>query len=47
MGLKLHLLINDSGELLAVSLTLGNTDDRKPVSNLVAAAWLWAASIRR
>ena len=30
-GLKLHLIINDKGELLAVTLTPGNTDDRKPV----------------
>ncbi|MEO0770630.1 MAG: IS982 family transposase, partial [Cyanobacteria bacterium J06649_4] len=30
-GLKLHLIINDRGELLAAVLTPGNTDDRKPV----------------
>ena len=34
-GLKLHLIINDKGELLAVSLTPGNTDDRKPVPEMV------------
>jgi len=33
-GFKLHLIINDCGELLAVALTPGNTDDRKPVSEL-------------
>lgn len=33
-GFKLHLIINDKGELLAVHLTPGNVDDRKPLSNL-------------
>ena len=30
----LHLIINDHGELLAVVLTPGNTDDRKPVPDM-------------
>ena len=30
-GFKLHLVINDSGEILAVELTPGNTDDRRPL----------------
>ena len=30
-GFKLHLIVNDCGELLAVRLTPGNVDDRKPV----------------
>lgn len=34
-GFKLHLLINDCGELLGVRLTPGNTDDRRPVPGLV------------
>lgn len=33
-GLKLHLIINDQGELLSVSLTSGNTDDRKPLPKM-------------
>jgi len=33
-GFKLHLVINDSGELLAVAVTPGNIDDRVPVPNL-------------
>jgi hypothetical protein len=33
-GFKLHLIINDQGELLAVQLTSGKTDDRKPVRHL-------------
>lgn len=33
-GFKLHLLVNDKGELLKVALTPGNTDDRKPVPRL-------------
>ena len=34
-GFKLHLTINDRGELLNVLLTPGNVDDRKPVPKLV------------
>ncbi len=34
-GFKLHLVINDQGELLNVMLTPGNVDDRKPVPDLV------------
>jgi len=29
-GFKLHLLINDKGELMAFKVTAGNVDDRKP-----------------
>lgn len=34
-GFKLHLVINDRGELLNVILTPANVDDRKPVPSLV------------
>lgn len=34
-GLKLHLAVNDRGELLACCLTPGNVDDRTPVPELV------------
>lgn len=34
-GFKLHLLINDLGELVACCLTAGNVDDRKPVPHLL------------
>jgi hypothetical protein len=34
-GFKLHLVINDQGELLAVKLTPGNVDDRVPVPEMV------------
>jgi Transposase DDE domain len=34
-GFKLHLVINDRGELLNIQLTPANVDDRKPVPNLV------------
>ena len=34
-GFKLHLAINDRGELLNVALTSGNVDDRKPVRELL------------
>jgi hypothetical protein len=36
-GFKLHLLINDVGELLACRLTAANVDDRQPVRQLVKA----------
>jgi hypothetical protein len=33
-GFKLHLVVNDRGERLAVCLTPGNVDDRRPVPRL-------------
>ena len=33
-GFKLHLVVNDRGELLEVCITPGNVDDRKPVPRL-------------
>ena len=33
-GFKLHLVVNEYGEVLAFSLTPGNVDDRKPVPQL-------------
>jgi len=33
-GFKLHIIINDKGELLAWQLTSGNIDDRKPVPTM-------------
>jgi DDE family transposase len=33
-GFKLHLIVNDAGELLAFQLTPGHVDDRRPVSEL-------------
>lgn len=38
-GFKLHLVINECGELLAARLTPGNTDDRRPVPALVKKLW--------
>ena len=34
-GFKLHLVVNEYGELLKVTLTPGNVDDRKPVPDLL------------
>lgn len=34
-GFKLHLVVNERGELLAFCLTPGNVDDRRPVPQLV------------
>ena len=33
-GFKLHLVINDQGDLLSAMVTPGNTDDRQPVRQL-------------
>jgi hypothetical protein len=33
-GLKLHLVVNDYGEILNITITSGNVDDRKPVLDL-------------
>lgn len=33
-GFKLHLVVNDAGDLLAFCLTRGNVDDRRPVPKL-------------
>jgi len=38
-GFKLHLIINDCGELLAFKLTPGNTDDRVPVPEMTRGIW--------
>ena len=34
-GFKLHLIVNDKGELLNIQITPRNTDDKKPVPDLV------------
>ena len=33
-GFKLHLLINEKGDLLGFEVTSGNTDDRQPLWQL-------------
>lgn len=38
-GFKLHLIVNDEGELLAFCLTPGHVDDRKPVPTLTKRLW--------
>lgn len=38
-GFKLHLVVNDQGELLAFQLSPGNVDDRVPVPELVKRLW--------
>ena len=38
-GFKLHLVINEQGEVLGLTLTPGNTDDRRPVAKLVRSLW--------
>ena len=36
-GFKLHMVINNKGEVMAVKITAGNTDDRKPFDTMTAA----------
>ena len=38
-GFKLHLVVNDRGELLSCCVTAGNVDDRRPVPKLVRQLW--------
>lgn len=38
-GFKLHVIVNDCGELLSWFVTPGNTDDRRPVPRLVRRLW--------
>lgn len=38
-GFKLHLVINDRGEVLGLMLTPGQVDDRRPVAKLVRQLW--------
>lgn len=38
-GFKIHLIVSDTGEILAWQMTLGNVDDRKPVPNLTKQVW--------
>ncbi len=35
VGFKLHLVVNEFGQLLNVNLTPGNVDDRRPVPKLL------------
>lgn len=38
-GFKLHLVINGQGEVLGITLTPGQVDDRRPVRKLVRSLW--------
>lgn len=38
-GFKLHLVVNDEGELLTCCLTAGNIDDRQPAPALLEQLW--------
>ena len=38
-GFKLHLVVNELGEIVNMSLTPGNIDDRKPVVELLTELW--------
>ncbi len=38
-GFKIHLVVSDTGEILAWQITLGNVDDRKPVPGMSKRLW--------
>lgn len=38
-GFKIHLIVSDTGEVLAWQITLGNVDDRQPVAGLSKQLW--------
>ena len=38
-GFKLHLIVNDRGELLAIQFTPDIVDDRKPVPQMAGRLW--------
>lgn len=38
-GFKLHLVVNEQGELVSFCVTPGNTDDRKPVPKMAKSLW--------
>jgi hypothetical protein len=38
-GFKLHLIVNDRGELITFYLTPGNVDDRQPVPHMAKKLW--------
>jgi len=38
-GFKIHLIINDGGEVLGWQVTTGNVDDRQPVPKLTKRIW--------
>ena len=38
-GFKLHVVVNDQGNLVSFALTPGNVDDRYPVPHLARALW--------
>jgi hypothetical protein len=40
-GFKLHLIINDEGEILSIKFTQGNVDDRTPVPKMVRKIFGW------
>lgn len=38
-GFKIHLIVSDTGEILAWQITLGNVDDRQPVPQMSKRVW--------
>ena len=40
-GFKLHIVINDKGELLSFAVTQANVDDREPLKMKVFKKYFW------
>lgn len=38
-GFKIHLMVSDTGEILAWRMSLGNVDDRRPVPQMARRLW--------
>lgn len=38
-GFKVHIIVSDTGEILAWQITLGNVDDRQPVPSMTRRLW--------
>ena len=38
-GFKIHLIVSDTGEILAWQITLGNVDDRQPAPKMAQSLW--------
>ena len=43
-GFKLHIVVNDKGEIMAIRVTLGNIDDRQVIDDMTSQlqGWLFA-----
>jgi len=45
-AIKLHLMVNDQGELLGFGVTIAEVDDREPVEQMVRDLWKPSLGLR-